>query len=244
VRDSVELEYAVLQAVAESSSPRGAVSIYQALKGRYKVSQATIGRILRDFDRRGLAVKQGYRGRVITSAGHQHLKSLFDSIVKSRQSAALLETLDGSDAEQLIKVLQARRALEREAARLAVANAGSEEVEKLRAIIAEQQKTLAEGRTATREGVLFHEALAAASGNEVLAHTLDLLRQEGQLSPLVSYIRNKKGGGLAADHVEILQCIERRDPEAAEKAVEDHINRLIDDVRRFFLDEGRAGKAE
>ncbi|MCL6449930.1 MAG: FCD domain-containing protein [Acetobacteraceae bacterium] len=241
LKASDELQHAILLALSESPAPRGTTSLHLALRGRFKASQATIGRILQCFDRQGYTSRQGYRGRVVTAAGREYMRTLLDRIIRSRQSAAVLDTLDGSNLDLLVKLLVARRALEREVARLAAMNATPQDLERLRAILDRQEETLRQGRTAVQEGVFFHQTLAAVSGNEVIAHALDLIRTEGQLSPVVGYIRQRKSGELAQDHVEIFRCVARGDADAAERAMEAHLDRLIDDVRRFLEVSGRTG---
>lgn len=62
--------------------------------------------------------------------------------------------------------------------------------------------------------VAFHDAMAAAAGNQVLKAALDLIRQGGQLSPVFGYIRTHVHSQIFTDHYKVYQAIARRDPDA------------------------------
>lgn len=229
-----QLDHALLALLAESPGPVGATTLVLDLGARFGLSQASIGRKLMELDARGLTRRAGNRGRVITADGQARLKELERHLTNRRHNSDLLVALNATDQEALLDVLVARRALEREIARLAAVNATPEEIEALRRSIAEQEECLASGRTPSKEDLEFHEILARASRNKVLLHALHLVRGESTYSSEVAFMRRWVGGQLVADHRLIVECVASRSPEAAEAAIVQHISKLIDDVRRYF----------
>jgi GntR family L-lactate dehydrogenase operon transcriptional regulator len=84
----------------------------------------------------------------------------------------------------------------------------------------------------------FHEAIAEAAGNEVLSATLRLVRQDRNIRALLAKIRAEHPQySLGADHQAIAEAIARNDPGGAEEAMLRHIDNIIGDVRRWFLEE-------
>ncbi|MCL6449938.1 MAG: FCD domain-containing protein [Acetobacteraceae bacterium] len=237
-----EVEYALLSVLLGSPSPVGSSAIASALSaaGR-QLSRSTVGRCLQEFDARGLTQRVGNRGRRLTDRGRSYLEQLGREMLRARGSDRLLLALEGAEGERLIKVLVARRALEREAARLAALHATAEQLAEMERVVGQARERMASGASTVEEDHDFHDLVAAASGNEVLLRVLSLVRRESSLSESLGRIRREVGGELLKDHEALLECLRRRDPEAAEAAMCRHIDGLIDDVRTYW---GRQGREE
>lgn len=69
----------------------------------------------------------------------------------------------------------------------------------------------------------FHETIAAASGNLVLANLLKVLHARAQRFWAMSLSHQPHIAEVAAEHREILRCLRRRDGAAARRAVEHHV---------------------
>ena len=115
-----ERELVVLECLRDATGPIGSWSLVESLEARkFKVSSASIGRILYSLEQRSLVEGKGNQGRVITKNGLQairHTKAV-NSMNLQREN---LETLINSNVmEEYIMVLQARKAIERETVRLA-----------------------------------------------------------------------------------------------------------------------------
>jgi GntR family transcriptional regulator, transcriptional repressor for pyruvate dehydrogenase complex len=228
------LELNMLTALRDAEEPLGAVVLSLELQQKMEVSQATIGRKLKEFDMRGLTQRIGFRGRNLTTTGESHLQELLNSVEMSRQSEVLLRTVRLSDGEKLIQVLEARRALEKECARLATMRMKASDIGMLQEIVEKQRTAIEHGHSGSVENLEFHETIARLSQNDVLIEALRLVRSKSQLTLLVDTIRKKVGGVLVQDHQEIVEAMKARNPEQAEYAVAVHIDRLITDVRKYF----------
>ena len=231
----LEQEYEILTIIRASRVPLGSGTIRDSLIDRgLQISEATVGRILRDLDKEGWTKRVGYRGRILTSGGKERLKWLLAERERAIFSGELLKALRAKGKEKLVDVLVARRAIERETARLAALHATEEELTAMEGILAMQRELLGSGQSTAATDVKFHRSIAVAAQNRVLVAAIDLIRQDGQLTPIMEYIRRRVGSTMVADHMQILARIAARDAQGAEEAMVAHIDGLITDVGKYW----------
>lgn len=230
-----ELEYAVLEAIGESPRPLGSWGLRDRLaRAGISISEATAGRILRQTDRDGLTERRGFRGRVLTERGRQRLEALAGERRASQNQRAFFQALRAHTREQLLEILEARRAIESEVARLAALRSTPELLGEMSRVVEQHQAQVAARGTGWQEDASFHRLLARAAGNQVLLAASELVREHGQLSPVLEHIRARVGSVMVADHRAILQRVQARDPEGAAQAMARHIDNVIRDVIRFW----------
>lgn len=230
-----ELEYLALKAVAEAPEPLGSWSLRDGLvQAGIRLSEATAGRILREMDRRGFTARQGFRGRVLTPRGQDRLEALQRERRTSLNQHAFLQALRAHNREQLLEILEARRAIESEVARLAALRATPALLEQMAGAVNRHQTQVSARLTGWQEDASFHRLLAQAAGNRVLLAASELVREEGQLSPVLEYIRGRVGSVMVTDHRTILEKVMAHDPEGAQQAMAGHIDNIIRDVLRFW----------
>lgn len=127
--------------------------------------------------------------------------------------------------KNLRDVLEVRKALEELAAELAckrMTEEGFQELEKQLSIFAEEVKGNDLTKIAEMD-VAFHDIIYKYTFNEKLVQMLNNLREQ-MYRYRVEYIKDKgKRSGLVTEHVEIMNCIKKRDTEAAKLAVRSHI---------------------
>lgn len=228
-------EYEILSILEEKEDPVGSNLLSRLLSARgIEVSEATVGRLLSEMDRRDLTRKQGFQGRVITERGRRRLDQIRRLQHRLTYGNRFIDTLESRRKEDLIDILVARRAIERELARLAALHATEAEIRLMESVLHEQEQHTAQNEMTAEQDVRFHRLIAVSAKNRVLAAALDLIRQDGQLSPILEYIRNKVGGKLVVGHGKILKAIADRDPAGAEQAMIEHIESLIDDVQKYW----------
>lgn len=197
-----------------------------------QVSEATVGRLLRQMDIQGLTDRLGFRGRVLTPKGQDMIISILQMESRQRYSDQLATMVRSRDLQDLLETLVARRAIEREIARLAAINVCTQQAERMAKIVADYE--LAGGDRVALGDVAFHQALAEAAGNRVLKAALDLIRQDAQLSPVLGYIREQVHGRIFADHKKIFDAVAAGDALAAEQAMVNHIENIIADVQKYW----------
>lgn len=227
--------YEILNILEEKGEPVGSGLLRGLLAARgLEISEATVGRTLSEMDRQEFTKKLGFQGRVITDKGRQEIERIKNFQQRLTAGNRFIEALDSKKQEDLIDILIARRAIERELARLAAIYATDGEIRLMESVCREQEQFIAEKRITAEQDVKFHEIVALAAKNKVLSAALDLIRHDGQLSPILEYIRTQVGGKLAIGHEKILQAIKERNPDAAELAMVEHIESLIEDVHKFW----------
>ncbi len=228
------LDLDILSYLANADEAVGVVALHQALHKRHRVSQATLGRRLLDLDRRGLTVRQSNLGRLLTAEGRAHVQELMQQTLKRQESDEFLHSLSGDSIEVLLEVLVARRALEREIARLAARRVTDADLSELHSIIDRQEQELVRGSSGAQEDLRLHARLGEIAGNRVLLTALRLVRQQSQLTQLSAFIRYSRGPRVVSDHRRVVSALQTRDPAAAALAMEEHIDNLIASVESYF----------
>lgn len=132
---------------------------------------------------------------------------------------------------EIIEMIKVWAALEGMAARLATEVASDDEIAQLRRIFAETEKGKAEFDEYSARNIQFHQAILR------LAHSPLILEMTDKIFLHVRAIRNRTIGERdriarsKTDHMHIIEAIEARDPEAAERFVRDHALALAEHVR-------------
>jgi GntR family transcriptional regulator, transcriptional repressor for pyruvate dehydrogenase complex len=232
-KEAVEKELLLL--LRDSTQPAGCGSLCAALQARgFRISEATTGRLLRDFDLQSYTEKSGYQGRCLSSAGEARLQQLLQRERRQQWREELTSAVQGHTKEELLEVLVARDAIEGALAALAAQNATPDDVVALTHVLTRQQLRAETDQVAADEDVAFHEELARIAGNKILRASIGLIRQDHQLSPVLETIRRKVGGKIHIDHQRIVDAIRVQDPEAAKAAMHQHITGLIHDVEKYW----------
>ncbi|MDO9507875.1 MAG: FCD domain-containing protein [Thermovirgaceae bacterium] len=240
VQEFSEQEYFVLHLLSVSSEPLGAGSIREelALNGM-ELSEASVGRFIRDLDIRGITSRVGFQGRVLTSPGEERLCELMSEREKIVSTGAFLEAVKSREREMLLEILVARRAIEREMAALAADSRTRGDIASLREILDRQNALLAKGEPMASTDPEFHEEVARISGNKVLQSAVEIIRRSGEGASFFEYIRTKVGSAVGADHEAVFEAIAAGDPEAAAASMASHIDNIIRDVRTYWKEHMR-----
>lgn len=230
-----ETEYKILQIIQQEGAPvgSGTISVKMSLEDE-SLSEATVGRILRSLDQKGLTRKVGFQGRVITQDGLNEMKQFEQNKEKETHIHRFINLTRVEEKNELIDILVARRAIEREMAALAAKKINAKLIKQLKGIIQKNEELVYKGLSGAEEDVQFHQLIAKAAGNDILEATLNMIRKDAQLSPVLEAIRKEVGGTVVEDHKKILEAIEEGSPDKAGKAMELHINNLISDVNKYW----------
>ena len=229
-----KLEHDILLILGETAHPIGCGTLSALLAKRdYDLSEATVGRLLRDFDIAGYTEKSGFQGRVLSDQGRGRLVDLMEKEKRFHWETEFSSVLQGHSQSDLLEVLVARRAIESELAALAAENATPEQMAELRSVVEQQRKTLVSGLVTADQDVAFHACIAAMAGNRVLGSAIAMIRQDSQLSPVLEAIRRRVHSMVYIDHAAVCDAIVAQDPIAARRAMIKHVNNLIQDVHRY-----------
>lgn len=230
-----QLLYQILKTISNSSVPVGSGFVRENLKlNGYDISEATVGRILREMDAEGYTEKVGFKGRILTSYGIEKLRELEHDHKINHYGNELINVIKATGRKNLIDILIARKVIESQLARFAAQYITQKELKEMEEVIKFQQVHVKKGLSIAEDDVKFHKLIAQAARNRVLDAALDLIRQHGQLSPILEYIRKKVKSKVLLDHEKIFEAIASRNPEAAENAMVKHIENLIADVEKYW----------
>ncbi|WP_037357267.1 FadR/GntR family transcriptional regulator [Amycolatopsis orientalis] len=200
------------------------------LARQFSVSRPTIREALSALESRGLIrkVPGAGGGSFVQAVNHTALGQVV------QESMHNLLRLGGLDFDEVAMV---RQHLEAPAAVLAAQNRTDEDVARLREILAEQKRRTVDDPMIAELDAQFHVGIAKMSGNRVLAALIYALHRE---SEPVAYLdlSPKVGRETFAQHQRIVKAIENRDPEAAEKAITEHLTYLRAHLRKHFDEHG------
>lgn len=229
------LIYIIMKIIANSQIPVGSGFIRDNLTMQgFNISEATTGRILRELDNKGFTEKIGFKGRNLTSLGHKKLKELEQEYRINHYGNELLNAIKVTGKQELLDILIARKAIESQLAKLAAQFITTKEIQEMEQIINIQQEHVDKGLSIADDDMKFHKAVSLAAKNRVLDAAMDLIRQHGQISPILEYIRKEVRSTVLLDHKNIFQAIVSRNPDMAEKAMIRHIENLTNDVKKYW----------
>ncbi|MDK3017936.1 GntR family transcriptional regulator [Pseudodonghicola flavimaris] len=128
------------------------------------------------------------------------------------------------DHNQMAELYVVRRELEGLAARLAARHATEEEIRVLREMVRADDALVGDPAALSRANRRFHEQIHLASHNRYLVQQLDLVHRTMALMANTSLAAEGRGEIAQNEHSGIVDAIEARDEDAAEKALKDHIS--------------------
>ncbi len=120
-------------------------------------------------------------------------------------------------------ILEFRLILEPQTARLAAKNITREGLDRLKIIVCDQQRKMLAGITDGESDASFHMELARASGNRIMFkvfQTMNAILNESRSEMLQTPERNRIS---VEGHLNIINALENRDPDAAETAMKGHL---------------------
>jgi GntR family transcriptional repressor for pyruvate dehydrogenase complex len=135
------------------------------------------------------------------------------------------------------EMMDAQRAIETAAAELAAENAIAEDLLRLRALLAEHERVIADNAAYTRSCMRFHLAVAEASHNRVLMAQL-LSLQHVSWPAHNRTLTDPVARHILEVHRQLVDVIESRDAAAARRLMDDHVKMIR--ARRVSEDDADA----
>ena len=182
----------------------------RALAGQLKVSRGSVREAIRTLELQGLVVSKHGSGTFINTQSLSAVATLMTSSTET------------SDVE-LHDIFEVRHLLEPQLAALAAQRATPEDVERLAAILVEQQRQIMEGETGVDADTEFHFALATATHNAALVKVVSAV--EGVLRQSRDQTLQQPGRSQRSldSHHEILEMVRTGDHQGARSAMEHHL---------------------
>jgi len=142
--------------------------------------------------------------------------------------------------KQILEMIEMWAALESMAARLATLNASDEDIAKLRHMFDNfRSETPAEHIEEYSEAnIAFHQAIIKLSGSHLMGQTIENLFIHVRAIRRMTISQSDRAARSIVDHMRIIEALERRDTELAERLVRQHSLDLAAHVDKYcdFLD--------
>lgn len=234
----VDLEFRILEFLAEQTNPQGAGTVLEGIRNKgIHFSEATIGRVLRELRIRGFLEKLTRQGHIITSLGEKYLCRLEGE----RELRNFIRRIPGEQTLQngvnLVDVLIARKALEREATYQATLNATEDELLELEKIVQSQYEDLDKNVNCVDISVNstnFHAAIFKASKISLLETLYEIIGISSRWQKFFVDTFKFYHTPLNVSHERILAAMKSRDAALAAKAMSDHLDDLIANAKKLF----------
>lgn len=226
-----------LSFLAGSERPVGARQLSEVLRAEgLNLAEATAGRLLRTLDEEGLTRNKGRHGRTLTPLGGRLLDELRLQEAFANQSTQIAEAANADDFAQLVHLLDTRRGIEAEAARLAAIRGSDAELTMITASAREHVSCI-HLPARIDQSHSFHMHVARASGNPMILAVMTLLlglhnhKLAKLLDLLMTDAPEDSGLGKVRDaahhHVELAEAIRERNAPEAERLMRAHIDEMI-----------------
>ena len=141
---------------------------------------------------------------------------------------------------QIIEMIEMWAALESLAARLATLNASDEDIGALRHMFDEFLNSAPAEHISeySDANIAFHQAIIRLSGSHLMGKTIENLFIHVRAIRRMTISQRDRATRSIADHMQIIEALERRDTELAERLVREHSLNLAAHVEKYcdFLD--------
>lgn len=135
--------------------------------------------------------------------------------------------------EEALDTLEARKVLEAAAARLAAERATDEQIGELATHLEALQEALAKSDfdTYSQTNKLFHGTIYRAAGNQTIPWLIELLRSRIARLQLRTVLIPGRSSDSLREHTNIYLAIRQRDSDAAEAAINEHMDNLQNTIK-------------
>lgn len=237
------LDFLIMELIRREDTIIGSLTLKIELnKLGIDVAIATIGRNLKMLDTKGWTKPVSNKGRMLTSEGRAALSAMRNRIEKSMLSNEIVNSLEINNFDDLLHVLEARLIVEKEAVRLAAANATEEDFQNMQEILDQHRLLLSKKLDDSRAGLDFHAMIVDAGKNRFLGAAQRLLTfEEHQIeSQFESLSVRNHALEYIEVHQQLLDYLKARDANAASVLMEDHICCIINAVKQEKLSKAQA----
>jgi GntR family transcriptional repressor for pyruvate dehydrogenase complex len=159
-------------------------------------------------------------------------------------SRPLLWAFTGTDQKDLREIMEAREFLEQDLAGLAAKCGTDAEIASLGTAIEDMRICLAQGKSVLEVDLQFHDAIAVAAHNHVMATAVQMLRNLLRHWVALKLMIPGVPESVIEQHEEIYRAVEARDVPAARRTMLAHLEKTGQLVDRVFQKQERARISE
>jgi GntR family L-lactate dehydrogenase operon transcriptional regulator len=173
------------------------------------------------------------KGRILTEKGKRHLQTLEQDREHLVPQQNLLRVIRSERIEDLLDVLNARRIIETETARLAAIHATDSELRELEEAVRWHREYMLGTGGKVDQNIVIHRLVAQASRSQVLQALVTLLYKDREIIETHYKIQLLMGGRYPEEHDPLLQALVEREPDRAAEAMSAHLSYLIKVVQEY-----------
>ena len=231
-------EYPILKILSGSENPSGAGVLCEALSLQgITISEAGIGRALRNFRNKGLLERVGFQGHRITGAGVARLAELEETRQKAETLKQMLNQTGSLKGYSVLDILIARKAIESEAASQAAVRALPEDISRLENIVSAQYEEMGRNEDYSNLSSSFHHEILRIARVPLLETLYGLIGLSVQWQGFFIGTFKMYNQPVNKSHEKIVTAIKSKDPEKASLYMGRHLDDVIKNARRLFLGE-------
>lgn len=193
------------------------------LAERLGVSRPIVREALKSLQGQGIVEVMNGKGAVVRSLSNGILTSYFSRAIQINR-ASILELMD------------VRRGIEFESARLAAQHRSAEQLEQMRSIVSQMQSAIDDPQAYSQLDVQLHILIAQASQNKVLVHLVESLREALHEASLSGLQHRRTRGELVRVqelHEMLLHHIGNKDIKQAARTMALHMDEAIAALRHI-----------
>ncbi|SFL88651.1 GntR family transcriptional regulator, transcriptional repressor for pyruvate dehydrogenase complex [Desulfomicrobium norvegicum] len=176
----------------------------------FGVSRNSVREAIKSLEQHGVLISKPGAGTYIAENSQANLAmAMGDAFARERH--------------RLDDIFELRLLLEPQIAHLAAQRITKKELQKMQSLISAYTKNMRDGLPVYFYDQAFHDAIAAATGNQSITLLMDQMHEllrESRDEALQSSVRSAKS---LEDHQKILEALSMRDPERAREAMTDHL---------------------
>ncbi len=191
-----------------------------AIADEFAVSRPVVREALRTLEARGLIRTENGRGAIVQPVNSDMLSHYFHRATSV-------------DRRALVELLEVRKGLEVESARLAAMRSTGDELAEIASIVHKMHKAVGRGRTYAERDAELHLRIAAATHNTTLYHLIESIRGplkgsiEAGLRSRANTVHLLRVQEL---HEDLLRALTNRDPDLAASAMTLHFDEAVQHI--------------
>ena len=183
------------------------------LAERFGVARSSVRDAIRTLEFVGLVVPRHGEGTVVADVSPEAVVTPIASVLLRKR-------------ELIGELLDVRKMIEPPLAARAAVRATEEDVARLEDVLRRQREKMLRGESTVEEDTEFHYLVAFAAKNSVVRSVLDVLMGLLRETRALSLQTRGRPQRSLAGHRRVLEAIKRHDPEAAERAVREHVEEI------------------
>ena len=151
-----------------------------------------------------------------------------------------IEVFLGDDKRRVLELAELRAFMEAWAAREAAKHRTDAEAETIRGYLEEMERDFEKGQIRYDVDFKYHAEIAAATHNTIYLHLIDniyhLINYSIKVHREEVFVSREDQEKILNHHRKVYEAIRRRDPDAAEAAMKEHLAFVVQEFKRKFFD--------